>query len=174
MRSNKYVHFRFHCLDLEDYLEPNNPYTPYNDLWDRDMNLVINRTTKISFIKQIQCGDFKLSTNHLSLFPYYKTALFNTTRKNTNFYWSLGLQARHKDILLPEVHSIKTEFNMRSEDRNILERKVFSLEDWRNIHIDIPIYKYWVIYVIQICIPLLILAGISMFIFLQGNGQADG
>ena len=36
-----------------------------------------------------------------------------------------------------------------------------------------PIYKYWVIYIIQICLPLLLLAGISLFIFLQENGREE-
>lgn len=106
-KSKKYLHFKFLCLDLDDYIEPNNPYASYNDLWERGRGQISNRITKINFIKPIECGDFRLSTNNLSLFPYYKTSLFNTTRKNTSFYWNLGLEDRDKYIVNPEVRSIR-------------------------------------------------------------------
>ena len=47
------------------------------------------------------------------------------------------------------------------------------MPNWEHIHIEIPISKYWAIYILQICCPLLILATITMFVFLQANGKDD-
>lgn len=95
------------CLDLKDWVEENNPYTSYNDLLNlKDYNLIISRITKISFIQPRECGDFRVATNHLALFPFYKEFLFNSSRKNSNFNWNMGLEKRTKNIVDPEVLSI--------------------------------------------------------------------
>ena len=71
------------------------------------MDFVINRMTKIHFVRDSECGDIKIATNNLSLFPYFKENLENSTRKNSNFMWHMGLQPRNKHITDPEVLSIR-------------------------------------------------------------------
>lgn len=44
------------------------------------------------------------------------------------------------------------------------------LQRWSYTHIEIPIYKYVVIDMLQIFLPLLLMAIISLFIFNQENG----
>jgi hypothetical protein len=50
---------------------------------------------------------------------------------------------------------------------------VFKVERWNYIHIEIPIFKYPVIDMISIFVPLVVLASISMFIFGQENGVSS-
>jgi hypothetical protein len=53
------------------------------------------------------------------------------------------------------------------------DSKLFKLEEWKFVHIEIPIYKYWVLSLIQIFVPLIILSVLSLFIFEQANGKND-
>ena len=57
--------------------------------------------TKISFITEGETGDFRVATNNLAIFPFYKEYLENSTRRNTSFSWSLGILDRNKDIAEP-------------------------------------------------------------------------
>ena len=50
------------------------------------------------------------------------------------------------------------------------ECRIFKPVNWNHTHIEIPIFKYWMIYFLQICCPLLLLATITMYVYLQGNG----
>jgi hypothetical protein len=160
---------------LEDYLQPNNPYTSYNALMQQPnyQELILNRTTKINFLNNCESGDFRVATNNLALFPYHKVSLANSTSRNSNMAWSLGLEERHNEIKDPVVRSLEEEYLFRSENSVEMERTLFRLYNWEHIHIEIPFYKYWMIYVIQIFCPLLLLSAFTMFIFLQENGKAD-
>lgn len=51
--------------------------------------------------------------------------------------------------------------------------KLFHLSLWKHVHVSIPIYKYWVLNLIQIFIPIIILDALSLFIFRQENGKKE-
>ena len=48
----------------------------------------------------------------------------------------------------------------------------FSIEKWNFVIIEVPIYKYVVIDMLQIFVPLILLAGFSLLIFETENGVA--
>ena len=48
------------------------------------------------------------------------------------------------------------------------------MERWHYAHIEVPIYKYPVIDMIRIFVPIVILAAISLLIFGQENGTSNG
>ena len=133
--------------------------------------MIRNRITKMHFLRATENGDFRVATNHLALFPYYKAQLANSTKRNSSFHWNIGLDPRNKHITMPKVRSLQQEYDYHNEGRIEQVSRVFEALSWQYVHIEIPIYKYWVIYVIQICCPLLILSVVSMFIFLQENGR---
>ena len=54
-----------------------------------------------------------------------------------------------------------------------LPTKIFRVLSWNNVHIEMPIYKYWVVNVIQILLPLFVLSAISLFIFKQETGRRE-
>lgn len=51
--------------------------------------------------------------------------------------------------------------------------KIFRVLTWNNVHIEMPIYKYWMVSVIQILLPLFVLSAISLFIFKQEAGKRE-
>lgn len=51
--------------------------------------------------------------------------------------------------------------------------KIFRVATWSHVHIEMPIYKYWVVNVIQILLPLFVLSAISLFIFKQETGKRE-
>jgi hypothetical protein len=95
---------------------------------------------------------------------------------NENDCWFLGLTDKSENIKEPEVLSIPEEYERGRELQVGKEKhvsKLFHLSMWKHVHISIPIYKYWVLNIIQIFIPILILDTLSLFIFQQENGKKE-
>lgn len=123
-----------------------------------------NRATKISFLASIDTGEFTIAANCFSLFTFHSVTFGNSDKHGSDWRWSLGISKKNVFVKLPEVKSISDEFTKRSNEK---PSKIFSFNEWNCVHIDIPIYKNWTVNVIQIFIPIFILAVLSLFIFVQ-------
>jgi hypothetical protein len=117
-------------------------------------------------------GEFKVATNYLFLFPYHGRVFVNKNTLTSDYKWGLGLCPRNAYFTRPQVLSVKGGYERAKQVQAEGEphAPVFKIERWNYIHIEIPIFKYPVIDMISIFVPLVILACISMFIFGQESG----
>jgi hypothetical protein len=115
-------------------------------------------------------GEFKIATNRLFLFPYHRRVFVNSNTQSSNWAWMLGYRSKTAYFKKPEVLSIKDSYLRAAQHEGLTKEgnaEVFMVQRWNYIHIEIPIYKYPVIDLISIFVPIVILAAISMLIFGQ-------
>ena len=169
------------CCDLTDFNPGHySPYTPFNDLHrapaDRSdhqqlLRRHIDRLTKIDTTQFVDQGEYKVANNRLSLFPYHKRVFKNKNEISSDYAWTVGLSQRGELLVEPEVKSVKEGYEYFLQHG---EHSVFEVEEWEFVHVEIPIFKYPVIDMIRIFVPIIILSAISMTIFVQENAVDGG
>lgn len=116
-------------------------------------------------------GEYKIANNRLALFPYHKRVFKNKNDIASDYAWTVGLSERGELLVEPEVRSVKEGYEHFLEHG---QRAVFEAEQWEFVHVEIPIFKYPVIDMIRIFVPITILSAISMTIFAQENAVDGG
>lgn len=117
-----------------------------------------------------------IADNLMVIYPHYKVILLNKSYITDDCLWDLGL----RDILplfepplandlFATWHYLKI---LESSSEKIDEHKFFTFNflRWNHAIIEIPIYKYILIDMIKIFVPLTLFTVISLFIFQQENG----
>ena len=139
------------------------------------MEWIRNRLTKIDYYSGVHHGEYSVATNYLSLYSYYAGYFQNSNTKNGLSSWTLGCVDREEIFKLPEVQSIEEDYKSLKESyeqgETVSTVKMFRLTRWNYIHIEVPIYKYWALYLIQIFIPIFILDILNLFVFVQDDRQ---
>lgn len=178
IKVNKTCKLNFSCCDLQDFnsFAHYTPYTYFNSLECDESadNLLdslakhVDRITKINRSSLTEQGEFKIADNRMYLFPYHKRVFRNKNSLNSDIRWMLGLASRSNLLEQPEVRSVQEGYGAAAGGDGPPE--IYKMEQWQFVHIEIPIYKYAVIDMIGIFVPILVLSVISLFIFQQENG----
>ncbi len=83
----------------------------------------------------------------------------------------MGLGEKSSHLSYPIIKSIDRQFEEAKQSKKKYKKSKFPI--WEFVHIEIPIFKYAVIDMIRIFVPILILSIISLLIFVQENAT-DG
>jgi hypothetical protein len=103
----------------------------------------------------------------MTLYPYYRSVLINKATANETYEWSMGLQEKNTLLTEPEVRSVSEGYHYY---RKIIKVDTFQMHKWNYVITEVPIYKYVVIDMLQVFVPLILLAGFSLLIFEIDNG----
>ncbi len=190
IRANGQTLLHISVADLQDFNSSGggrpkryHPHTFFSELQEdrskQDLQGVfqkhIDRESKIRAPRAV--GEYKVANNRLFLFPYHKRVFINKNTLNNSLQWMLGLHNRTTYFSKPEVYGVRESFEKALEAREEGRQQriqVYKMERWNYVHIEIPIYKYPVIDLIRIFVPIIILATISLLIFGQENGISNG
>jgi hypothetical protein len=175
----------FSCVDALEHGQegPYNPFASFDSLGQPDSAepsaRQVNRYHKINRHWCNDSGEYVIADNLLTLYPHFKGILLNKSYINEDSRWDLGL----RDCLplfepplaksIPSAfHQLKTSKDSKEGELEINEHKffTFSFLRWNHAIIEVPIYKYIVIDMIKIFVPLTIITIISLLIFQQENG----
>jgi hypothetical protein len=112
----------------------------------------------------------------MTLYPYYRSVLINKATANETYEWSMGLQEKNTLLTEPEVRSVSEGYHYyrkiireRTEE-TYMKVDTFQMHKWNYVITEVPIYKYVVIDMLQVFVPLILLAGFSLLIFEIDNG----
>lgn len=115
-------------------------------------------------------GEYIIADNLLTLYPHYKVILQNKSFINEDPLWGLALRDPLPLFRPPQARRISAAFHsLRHHPQELkgMEHKffTFSFLRWNHAIIEVPIYKYIVIDMIKIFVPLTIITVLSLFIF---------
>jgi len=107
----------------------------------------------------------------MTLYPYYRSVLINKNTANDTYEWSMGLHEKNTLLNEPEVRSVSEGYKyyqdiMRNRTNDIyMKIETFQMHKWNYVITEVPIYKYVVIDMLQVFVPLILLAAFSLLIF---------
>ena len=170
------IKLHFTCVDTHDnhpLQDHYNPFSLFDDLTTSDCvsPQQVNRYFKINRHYCSDNGEYIIADNKLVLHPHFKNILRNKSFTNYDPKWNLGIRDYLYLLDPPLAQAIPRAFEQFSPPEEEQGKGVgFGMLRWDKVIIEVPIYKYIVIDMIKIFVPLTIITVVSLFIFNQENG----